>query len=216
MWEAQKANSAVTRMIVMYHKIDIITPSRWWVSVDRFKEQITELADKVQCVYLDQYDPCSARQAVITFDDAYENVYRHAFPILRKRRIPFEVFVISDVLSDWNDFDGSEMRTRFCSQEQLQEMGEAGARIQWHSRTHKLLTKLYEKELETELTVRDDLRVVFPEPHLRWFAYPYGAHNERVVAEARLRFVGALSVTDGVPGDRHQMNRVTADQLWRP
>ena len=55
-----------------------------------------------EVVYLSDYDPRSDRQSVITFDDAYENVHRHALPILKKRRLPLEVFINGDFLGRWN------------------------------------------------------------------------------------------------------------------
>src|SRR5690348_8363959 len=128
-------------MILMYHKVDIITPNYLWVSVKRFQEQIDSLKGR-DVVYLDEFERENKSQVVITFDDAYENVYRHAFPILRRRRLPFEIFVISSVLSGWNDFDAPEVMTRFCSREQLQEMAHGGGRIQWHTRSHRRMTKL--------------------------------------------------------------------------
>ena len=129
-------------MILMYHKVDIVTPSAWWVSARTFRKQMQALTDSFQVVALDDYDPANRSLAVITFDDAYENVYRHAFPVLRQMRLPFELFVIGDVLGDWNDFDPGELKTRFCSEEQLREMVDAHARIQWHTRSHSWLPNL--------------------------------------------------------------------------
>jgi peptidoglycan/xylan/chitin deacetylase (PgdA/CDA1 family) len=201
-------------MILMYHKVDIITPSRWWVSVRRFQEQI-DLLKGLDLVYLDEFEPGNKSQAVITFDDAYENVYRHAFPILRRRRLPFEIFVISDVLSGWNDFDATEILTRFCSREQLQEMVNGGGRMQWHTRSHRRMTKLSDEEIERELQVSDELMSIWPRPHFRWFSYPYGNHDERVVAHVSNRFSGAVSVVDGSAHDRYQLNRVVVTQDWQ-
>jgi peptidoglycan/xylan/chitin deacetylase (PgdA/CDA1 family) len=202
-------------MILMYHKVDIITPSRWWVSVQRFEHQI-DLLKGLDVVYLDQFEPGNKSQAVITFDDAYENVYRHAFPILRQRHLPFEVFVTSDVLSDWNDFDASEVMTRFCSRQQLQEMADGGGRMQWHTRSHRRMTKLSDEEIERELEIPDELRSIWPQPHFRWFSYPYGKHDEGIVAHVTDRFSGAVSVVDGSAHDRYQLNRVEVTQDWQP
>ena len=203
-------------MILMYHKVDIVIPSKWWVSVERFENQISSLYKKYEFVYLDDYDISNKSHVVLTFDDAYENIYRHAFPVLKARNIPFEVFVIGDVLSDWNDFDGSEMKTRFCSLTHLEEMAKSGGRMQWHTRTHPQLPRLNDEQMDAQLTVHSELKSKFPEPHFKWFAYPSGMHDKRSVDQVRKRFSGALSVADGSDLDRFQLNRITVDETWMP
>jgi len=203
-------------MILMYHKVDIVIPSKWWVSVERFENQISSLYKKYEFVYLDDYDISNKSQVVLTFDDAYENIYRHAFPILKERNIPFEVFVIGDVLSGWNDFDGSEMKTRFCSLTHLEKMARSGGRMQWHTRTHPQLPRLNDEQMDAQLTVNSELKSKFPEPHFKWFAYPSGMHDQHSVDQVRKRFSGALSVDDGSDLDRFQLNRITVDETWMP
>jgi len=203
-------------MILMYHKVDIVIPSKWWVSVERFENQISSLYKKYEFVYLDDYDISNKSQVVLTFDDAYENIYRHAFPVLKDRNIPFEVFVIGGVLSDWNDFDGSEMKTRFCGLAHLEKMARSGGRMQWHTRTHPQLPRLNDEQMDAQLTVNSELKSKFPEPHFKWFAYPSGMHDQHSVDQVRKRFSGALSVDDGSDLDRFQLNRITVDETWMP
>lgn len=42
--------------------------------------------------------PLRTRMAVITFDDGYESIARHAFPVLQSQRVPFVVCAISSCL----------------------------------------------------------------------------------------------------------------------
>ena len=204
-------------MILMYHKIDIVTPSRWWVSTERFKNQINALLKKsCQFVHLDDYESSNKSHVVLTFDDAYENFYRHAFPLLRDRNIPFEVFVIGDLLGDWNDFDRAEMKTRFCSLEHLTVMAKFRGRMQWHTRNHPQLPKLSDEQMEVQLTVNSHLKSQFSEPHFNWFAYPGGFHDQRTVNSVQRIFSGAVSVNSGSNSDRFQLNRVTVDESWMP
>ena len=206
-------------MILMYHKVDVIVPTLWWVSVSTFQCQLAALASR-EVVPLDQYRPDNPRHCVITFDDAYENVYRHAFPILRERGLPFEIFVIGNAIGKWSSHKSSEPRTRYATREQLLEMAGAGARIQWHTRDHRKLLGADKELLAHQLEVPDEMRRDFPTPNLRWLAYPYGSHDPTVVAAAKLSFVGALSVMDGSPDDRYQWNRVVVDDntefQWQP
>ncbi|HEX7017306.1 MAG TPA: hypothetical protein VF209_00130, partial [Patescibacteria group bacterium] len=76
----------------MYHKIHPDSPNMWWVTVDNFYRQLLELEHK-EVVYLDEYDPQSQNQVVITFDGVYQNVLEYAAPLLKKFHYPFELFV---------------------------------------------------------------------------------------------------------------------------
>lgn len=197
-------------MILMYHKVDIVTPTLWWVTPGDLERQLDALKWR-RFVYLDDYSSPD-EQVVITFDDAYENVFRHALPILKARGLPFEVFVIGNVIGDWNDFDRKEPPTRFMSLDQLEAVAEAGGRLQWHTRSHPDLARLDIAAQVDELAVPDDLRTRFPDPHFSWVSYPGGSHVPRTISLARERFRGGVSVTEGEPGDRMQLNRVTVDR----
>ena len=115
-------------MIAMYHKIDIITPTIWWITPRNLLRQINEMRH-MKFVHLDDYDPSDPRHVVMTFDDAYENFYHHAFPILKRERIPFELFVIGDLIGEWNHFDDGEPLTRFATLDQLLEIAESDGRM---------------------------------------------------------------------------------------
>lgn len=207
-------------MILMYHKVDVIAPSIWWVTPRDFERQMQELSSR-RFVYLSDYkDP--EREVCVTFDDAFENVLRHAVPILRRLGLPFEVFVIGHKLGAWNRDDTAEPLTRFMTLDGLHDVVEAGGRLQWHTKTHPNLQDLTAEAIEEELEVPESLLAAFPEPHFQWFAYPYGLHDERSVASAERRFRGALAVSEGQPGHPWRVNRVTVDrftsfsELWMP
>lgn len=203
-------------MILMYHKVDIVSPSEWWVTVENFAQQISLLQEKYEIVHLDQYQLGSKNQAVITFDDVYENVFTHAFPILRKHGIPFELFVNGNLIGGWNHFDRDEMLTRFCDLHHLKTMVNAGGRVQWHTMNHKYLPGLSAQEIEQELAIPSDLSAAFPAPNFQWFVYPYGMHSQQALDKVRSKFVGALSVCEGCDDDRHLLNRVVVNNQWRP
>lgn len=197
-------------MILMYHKVDIITPTMWWLTPGDLDRHITNLRQR-NFVYLEDYR-FPDREVVITFDDAYENVYRHALPVLASHNVPFEVFVIGGKIGGWNDFDPGEPQTRHMGMYHLEEITQRGGRLQWHTRTHPNLPDLSDDAIEEEMTVPTELRQRFPAPHFAWVSYPGGSHDERAVEVARRRFSGAVSVTHGKPNDRWQLNRITVDR----
>ena len=42
-------------MILMYHKVDLVAPTMWWVTANNFYRQMLELSDR-EVVFLDDYE----------------------------------------------------------------------------------------------------------------------------------------------------------------
>ena len=196
-------------MILMYHNISEKALTKWHVSIATFERQM-EYLKNYDVVYLADYDPSNPRQAVITFDDGYSNVVKYALPILERWNYPFEIFVIGNHIGKSNYFDsGLEPESQCADMDELRMAASSLARLQWHSRSHPRLAAVPLELANIELDVPDYLTELFPKPHFRWFAYPYGSHSEKTVNEARLRFDGAVSVNLGNDSDIYQLNRVT-------
>src|SRR6185369_9796043 len=80
-----------------------------------------------------------AKTVVLTFDDGYESVYRHAFPVLRKHGFTATVFVYTDFVGAGDALTWS----------QIQEMHASGlVDIQAHSKTHVNLLERLPDETE--------------------------------------------------------------------
>jgi len=123
----------------------------------------------------------------ITFDDAYESVYEHAFGVLARRGIPFHLFVVSAYAGRDNAWEIGLGRAphRHASWEQIAEMVRAGATVGSHTAAHADLTRLGPDRLRDELvrskeTIEDRLGVA-----VRTLSYPYGRYNGAVCRAAR-------------------------------
>ena len=79
---------------------------------------------------LEGHDTLPTRAVVITFDDGWENQYRHAFPILRRFGLTATFFVFTTPI-------GKD--TKLMTWEQLRELQAAGMTIGSHTRTHPVL-----------------------------------------------------------------------------
>ncbi|MFE6285086.1 polysaccharide deacetylase family protein [Streptomyces sp. NPDC057877] len=150
--------------------------------------------------------PLPGRPVLITFDDGYEGVHRHALPVLAEHGFPATLFVATgwiagagpDTMLDWG---------------QVRELAAAGVEIGGHSHTHPQLDQLDDTPLRRELTrcrdrVADELAALPVS-----FAYPYGYSSRRVRQAVRAAgFTQALAVGNG-PARRAQgpyaLRRVT-------
>jgi glycosyltransferase involved in cell wall biosynthesis len=200
--------------ILMYHKVDLTSPTIWWVTVDQFYRQMLELQHR-KVVYLDEYDPQNPSHVVVTFDGIYKNVLTYAAPVLRHFGYPFELFASSSFIGKDNSFDTVEPLTEFATVEDLQALVACNGRLQWHTRSHCDLT-LDENEplFMNELTIPEEVRSI-DSKGWNWFAYPYGNFDDRILALVKQRFRGAVSCHQGNDMDVHILNRITVTNETR-
>ena len=195
-------------MILMYHKVHPDSPTMWWVSVNDFYRQMSELSFK-QVVFLEDYDPFNKDQVVITFDGIYKNIIEYALPILEHFNYPFELFLTSNYVGKDNEFDSVEPNAPFANEEELKELVQRGGRLQWHTRSHLNLKEIFDLDvIHQELTIPENIFALDPKG-FNWFAYPHGEYNAVVKEEVKRKFGGAVSCNQGNNRDKYILNRVT-------
>ena len=191
--------------ILCYHRLGAGT-SKMVVSPANFEAQMAWLVRndyrviRLQdlALFLAGDKPLPQRSVVITFDDGYESVHRHALPILRKYGLPATVFVYTDFLG------GGDALTWA----QLQDMQVSGlVDVQSHSKSHRNLVERqpgeaedrYRANLDAEMRVpRDTLERRLAPLKVRHLAYPFGDANEAVMeSAARHGFELAATVVPG-------------------
>ena len=197
----------------MYHKVDLESPTMWWVTANQFYKQMHDLLEK-EVVYLDEYDSNNPDHVVITFDGVYENIYQFAMPILIQFQYPFELFITGGLIGLDNKFDVNEPYTKFASSNSLKELIKNGGRLQWHTNTHPNLIKINTSLLDAELFISDDIKKLDGNG-FKWFAYPYGEFNNSVKNFVKRKFEGALSCNQGSDSDKYALNRITVTQKTR-
>lgn len=158
------------------------------VSPERFAAQLEWLAKHDWTVlrlsdltdFLQGRRALPRRSVVLTIDDGYESVHRHALPLLRRFGVPATLFVVSDFIGSR---DG-------LSWPQLQELVDSGlVDVQAHSRTHRNFTERQGGESETAWRHAIEAELRQPRELLekrlgrpvRQLAYPYGDANEAVL-----------------------------------
>ncbi|MEU4151901.1 polysaccharide deacetylase family protein [Streptomyces sp. NPDC026659] len=122
--------------------------------------------------------PLPPRPVLITFDDGYEGVHRHALPVLAQHGFPATVFVSTGWIRGRYDTGGA--LDTMLDWDQVRELAAAGVEIGGHSHSHPQLDQLDDGALKWELDRSTD--IVTGELGVRptSFAYPYGYSDRRV------------------------------------
>ncbi len=195
--------------VLMYHSVTRTpNPSTRALSVtpEAFAEQMAMLANRgFQPVTTAQLadswrgGSCSTvrglppRPVLITFDDGYEGVHRHALPVLAELGFSASLFVSTGWLRGAHHSGGA--LDRMLDWDQVRQLADAGVEIGGHSHTHPELDQLDDDALRFELIhckeiVADELGTVPVS-----FAYPYGYSSPRVRTAVReAGFAQALAV----------------------
>lgn len=146
------------------------------------------------------------RIAVITLDDGYADNLEHALPVLLRHGFSATCYVVSGCIGSHNRWDAERLTVRkpLMTREQLRAWHAAGMEVGAHTRTHPHLSRCDDATLRDEIggskrELEDAIGAPIPQ-----FCYPYGDHDDRVVAEVRdAGFAAATTTRRGRarPGD---------------
>lgn len=129
------------------------------------------------------------RSVLITFDDGFEGVYRHAFPLLAARGWPATVFLVSALVGrrdSWTTREfGAGQGHALLDRAQIADMAAGGIEFHSHTRTHANLTALDDRALAEQLQgSRAELEDMLGR-EVPYLAYPFGRADDRVRSAAR-------------------------------
>lgn len=207
--------------ILCYHHIDFFKPTIYSCSLQSFDQQIKTLTNAgfsfVSLADIENYyyhnKPLPDKSIAITFDDANKSVYTKAYPYLKKKNIPFAVFVYPTIVN----------HKYSCTWQELQEMSNSGVIIGSHSYWHPLLTNpkksdgvsspkgyldwLHLQTMESKRIITAHLGV-----QVKYFSIPFGAADTTVLAAIKKAgYTLNLNVTGGTNGAQSEplnLNRI--------
>lgn len=192
------ADSHLDRVpVLMYHRVDVnmaLKERTCCVSPRLFSYHLHWLADQgyVPCK-ISEFDRwfrgeggLPARSVLITFDDGFAGLLRHALPLLAKRNWPATVFLVSGLIGQHDQWTtrefGAAGANALLDRSQIAEMVRHGIEFHSHSRMHSDLTQLDDAALEAEVRgSRVDLQQLLGTA-VDYFAYPFGRFDHRVRA----------------------------------
>jgi peptidoglycan/xylan/chitin deacetylase (PgdA/CDA1 family) len=196
--------------ILIYHRFGEAKYPTTNVSTERFREQMAYLlANNYRVISLaDLVDSISAKKplppktVVITIDDGFKSVYQQGWPILKSFGFPFTVFIsVKGIEKGFNDY---------MNWQELQELVSAGVDIQDHSYAHARMADIpagmdqdqYRNWISGDLVKSSMTMIKKLGSGPRFFAIPYGEHNQQVIDEARKLGYEAIMTQD--PGSISQ------------
>jgi biofilm PGA synthesis lipoprotein PgaB len=184
-------------VLMQYHHVHASTPISTSISPETFSLHMKTIVDEGYRIWpLTKLLDAITQQAVlpdkvvsITFDDAYIDIYDNAFPILKQNKLPFTIFVATQLVG----------RNGYLTWDHIREMKSAGASIANHTHSHAHLVRMAQGESKEEWLGRITKEIVLAQeiierelgPTPKQLAYPYGEYNPEVLAlVAELGYIG--------------------------
>ncbi len=208
--------------IALYHQV-IDTPSDYriggHVSPEAFQQQMRRLkrqgyrgiSIREYLSFRDDGPQSSSKLIALTFDDGQQDVYTHAFPILKELGFSATIFVVTGYVGQGRWLDPHTLRWsdsrphkqalyyRFMDWGQIREMHAEGFEFGSHTCTHPSLTSMPSDEMQEEIEVsKSTLERTLGNP-VDTFCYPYGRFNDvvrKTVVQTGYR--GACSTIHGL------------------
>ncbi len=136
------------------------------------------------------------RTVAITFDDAFRDFSKAAFPILDRFAFPSTVFAPTSVIGGAENWRGANAPARpLMDWNEITALAGRGVNFGSHSQSHADLATLPDDALETELSESRktlESRLERPAPH---FAPPYGSSDDRVRSAIARHYELSVGVT---------------------
>lgn len=190
--------------ILMYHYVSQPPPDSDIYRVDlsvapeSFRQQMVYLKDNGYTP-IDFYDLSTAivaqtelpeKPILLTFDDGYIDIYETVYPVLQEYGFKGTFFIITEFVDAG--------REGYMTWPMIEEMAQAGQRIESHSRTHPDLATKSRDGLIWEILGAQETLTAHVGYRPRYFCYPGGTYNDETIQMLKeLDYWGAVTTENG-------------------
>ena len=178
--------------VLMFHHIDdgnLIVKSGCVLDLCKFTDILDSGLSFVSVGEYLTFSHSTKNKCTITFDDGLKDVYRVAYPELKKRGIPFTIFVIVNFL----DMEG------YISTPDLLEMAQDPlVTIGSHGLTHEVLNGMSYERQNAELVDSKERLEQLIDKNVTLFAYSHGQYDK--TTRALLKHTRCYDYAFGVCG----------------
>ena len=160
-----------------------------------------------------RYRSPGAKHVVLTFDDGYAELLRHAFPVLKEHGYRALVFVITDFVGKENSWDVQYGWRKFqhLDWDDLEKWQKRGIEVHSHGASHARLTWLSDQQVADELGRSREIITSRLGRAPAAISYPFGSVDARIRKLARDAgyVLGFAGPNDGVDNDPMRLARST-------
>jgi len=175
--------------------------------VTRFEAQMRRLRRHTTPVFADEEQPRNGRPAVaVTFDDAFQSVFEHALPVLKRHQIPVTVFAPTGYLGTaprWMPAAARNGgRASVMSADTLAALDARLIKVGSHTVTHPHLAELSPYAIHSELAASKSYLERLKGTPVRMLSLPYGSCSSSVLEEAKTAGYNRVFANVPVMGSR--------------
>ena len=172
--------------ILLYHHISSTMPRSTSLSAQEFEGHleylkqndytVVDLASAITAVQ--QGTELPEKAIVITFDDAWRNIYEQGLPLLQQYDYPFTVFVNTDPVDQNN--------RHAMTWDMLRDLKKQGVTLANHTRDHDYLVRKPMYNDQWLAATLDNINYAQQRltdelgPVPKWLAYPFGEYNDQL------------------------------------
>jgi peptidoglycan/xylan/chitin deacetylase (PgdA/CDA1 family) len=176
-------------LILMYHAIEKPNPNYdyqfLYVAPEKLREQVRELKEAgVQFIRASEVNGAGGhgRQALITLDDGFKNVFDHALPVFREFGVPAITYIVAGQIGGSNAWDHhlNLQKRPLMSRSEILEWLEAGLEIGAHTVNHPNLSRIPPAEARREIFDSKKILEDLTGRAIVHFCYPHGGWTPQV------------------------------------
>lgn len=163
--------------ILLYHHIDTETPAATSTTPEQFEQhleylhhngfQVLDLAEALEKIKNGVALP--DKSVAITFDDGYESIFNHAWPLLKQYKMPFTVFISTEPID--------KKYASMMNWQQIKTLHDNRVTIANHTQTHAHLLGLDRQAARREIDLSQNRLKTMLKSNTKLFAYPYGEYG---------------------------------------
>ena len=180
---------------LMYHRFDENKYPSTNIQMDIFKQQIKIIKDLKYNFYnpgdleSNFNTPKVEKKILITIDDAFSSFYEVAWPYLKKKDIPFILFVSTQTVG----------RNGYMTWSQIKELEkESTVYIGNHSHTHSYLVDLKNEEFINDINLSSSIFIDKLGYNPIFFSYPFGEYSDLIKKNISKNFKFSFGQHSGV------------------